>query len=321
MSGTALPRRRPSSLTVAIALSLAVHAVAAVMNFGSGRSRDPVIEPTRSVPLRLLAASRPAALPQAAPGAQSAEAAEPTAPGVKPAPQTVIKRDARAPHQAALNPHAHPLAHPHSHPHAAARTVESMPKRSDTAKPTATQTQEAIAVSDRAATPVPHGAEPRLASQPLEASPPERVPEVAAAAPIPASAVAPAEQASQASIESPATAPAPVMTAAVAPPARAGGNDDRIEPPHYNVAYLNNPKPDYPAAARRMRLQGAVIVRAMVEPSGRASDLKIQRSSGVELLDEAALRAVRDYRFVPAKRGSEVVTHWVDVPFTFRLTE
>lgn len=300
MSGTALPRRRPSSLTVAVAVSLAVHAMAAVITFGPGKSRDPIIEPMRAVPLRLFTTSKPDPTREPLVGAPSVE---PLVPSAKPAPQPVIKQDVQPPL------HAHP--HPHAHPHVVARGAASTPNRASAAKPAATRASEAVA------TPVPHGDEPRLPSQPLESGRPESASAVAAAPSIPATAVAPAEPAPQAQ---PAV-PAPVLTAAVASPARASGNDERIEPPHYNVAYLNNPKPDYPAAARRMRLQGEVIVRAMVEPSGRAGDLKIQRSSGVELLDEAALRAVRDYRFVPARRGAEAVTHWVDIPFAFRLSE
>jgi len=47
---------------------------------------------------------------------------------------------------------------------------------------------------------------------------------------------------------------------------------------------------------------------------GRAEELRIGKASGAAILDEATLGAVRDWRFVPARQGSEATTHWVDVP-------
>lgn len=76
---------------------------------------------------------------------------------------------------------------------------------------------------------------------------------------------------------------------------------------------------EYPAAAKRLRLQGTVVVRVQVSATGLPESLRIERSSGAELLDETALAAIRTWRFAPARRGSEPVAHWVDVPIRFRL--
>lgn len=92
-----------------------------------------------------------------------------------------------------------------------------------------------------------------------------------------------------------------------------------IEAPRFDAAYLNNPPPAYPAVARRMGQQGRVVVRVEVLPDGRSNRVELRHGSGHDLLDQAALEAVRKWRFVPARQGDVAVSAWVDVPITFRL--
>jgi protein TonB len=94
-----------------------------------------------------------------------------------------------------------------------------------------------------------------------------------------------------------------------------------VEPPRFGAAYLSNPPPVYPVLARRQRLQGTVVLRVLVDAGGRAEELRIDRTSGASILDEVALAAVRNWRFVPARRGNEAIAHWVDVPVRFRLQD
>ena len=63
-----------------------------------------------------------------------------------------------------------------------------------------------------------------------------------------------------------------------------------------------------------------MLVRAEVEDDGRCSRVQVKESSGFRQFDEAALSAVRDWRFVPARRGAQTVVAWVDVPIAFRIT-
>jgi protein TonB len=95
----------------------------------------------------------------------------------------------------------------------------------------------------------------------------------------------------------------------------------RTELPRFDVAYLDNPHPSYPVLARRMKLQGTVVLRVLVNSAGRAEELIVDQTSGASILDQAALGAVRDWRFVPARRGAHVIAHWVDVPVRFRLQD
>jgi protein TonB len=108
----------------------------------------------------------------------------------------------------------------------------------------------------------------------------------------------------------PATpAPAPVQPAAEAV----------LEPPRYNAAYLSNPPPAYPLAARRRGIEGTVLIRSKVSAAGECLRAELKKTSGSDLLDQAALEAVKKWRFVPARRGSQAVVAWVEVPITFKL--
>jgi protein TonB len=163
--------------------------------------------------------------------------------------------------------------------------------------------------------------EPRVV--PLQPPPPkvERQPkpvvEKAVSAPIPVPMVLPVEEyaVQQASVAvAPPSPPAPSPPAPPQPP-----SEPVIEPPRYNAAYLSNPPPAYPLAARRRGVEGTVLVRAKVAASGECQRAELKKSSGHDMLDNAALEAVKKWRFVPAKRGSQAVVAWVEVPITFKL--
>lgn len=88
----------------------------------------------------------------------------------------------------------------------------------------------------------------------------------------------------------------------------------------YKAAYLNNPKPPYPAQAYRMRVQGKVILLVEVLPSGQAGRVSLEVSSGNELLDKSALETVKKWHFSPAKKDGVVIPQIVKVPISFNLT-
>lgn len=113
---------------------------------------------------------------------------------------------------------------------------------------------------------------------------------------------------SQDKAPSPAPEPAP-QVASVAPPT----------PPSFSAAYLRNPAPRYPLAARRAGEQGTVTLKVLVASDGLPRRVEIEKTSGSARLDTAALDAVRQWRFVPAQRGSTSIESWVLVPVVFRL--
>ncbi len=90
-------------------------------------------------------------------------------------------------------------------------------------------------------------------------------------------------------------------------------------PSRFGAAYLNNPKPVYPASAKRMGMEGKVLLKVFVSREGGVLDIEISRSSGYEILDNAALEAVKNWRFIPARRGESPKDEWVQVPVAFVL--
>jgi periplasmic protein TonB len=85
-------------------------------------------------------------------------------------------------------------------------------------------------------------------------------------------------------------------------------------------AYGSNPKPPYPLAARRLGVEGVVMLEVLVRPDGSPAEVHIRTSSGSPLLDDSALETVRSrWRFIPARRGNAAVESRVTFPIRFRL--
>ena len=80
-----------------------------------------------------------------------------------------------------------------------------------------------------------------------------------------------------------------------------------------------NPKPLYPVRAVRKGLQGRVVLKVEVLPSGDAGTLKTAISSGHRVLDQAAIEAVRQWQFTPAKLAGISVLSYVQVPIQFKF--
>jgi protein TonB len=72
----------------------------------------------------------------------------------------------------------------------------------------------------------------------------------------------------------------------------------------------------YPALARREGIQGAVQVAFIIHTDGSLSSLKLRKSSGYEVLDQAALEAVR--KAAPFRKPPEEAKLVLPVTFTLR---
>jgi protein TonB len=62
-----------------------------------------------------------------------------------------------------------------------------------------------------------------------------------------------------------------------------------------------------------------VVLLVEVLADGRVGQVKIKRSAGYEILDRAALEAVKTWRFDPGRREGRAVTMSVEVPVRFVL--
>jgi protein TonB len=80
-----------------------------------------------------------------------------------------------------------------------------------------------------------------------------------------------------------------------------------------------NKAPAYPAEARRKRYEGTVMLFVEVNEDGSVGRASIEASSGYEILDRAALDAVKQWKFTPAQQDGRSVRSEGRVPIEFVL--
>jgi len=95
--------------------------------------------------------------------------------------------------------------------------------------------------------------------------------------------------------------------------------EENIVLPQFQADYLQNPPPVYPSLSQRLKEQGDVLLRVRVGVNGEPLEISLQQSCGYARLDQAAQKAVRQWRFEPAQSNGKPVTAWVVVPFEFSL--
>jgi protein TonB len=86
------------------------------------------------------------------------------------------------------------------------------------------------------------------------------------------------------------------------------------------IDYLERVEPRYPPAARRARAQGTVFLRVIIGTDGRPRDVRVERSSGHELLDAAACSAVQKWLFRPYRENGIARAASVIVPLKFEIS-
>lgn len=90
-----------------------------------------------------------------------------------------------------------------------------------------------------------------------------------------------------------------------------------LTPPRSDAAHLNNPKPVYPALSQKYKEQGRVVLDVYILADGSVGEIRLKTSSGYRRLDDAAMRAVRRWKYIPARRGNEPVALWYQQPLLF----
>jgi protein TonB len=103
------------------------------------------------------------------------------------------------------------------------------------------------------------------------------------------------------------------------PPPSSQPSGSAVIPEMSEVAYLVQPAPHYPPESRRIREQGLVILRVLIDESGHAKAVEIYRSSGHPRLDEAARAAVARAIFKPYVDGGIARSAAAIVPVEFSL--
>ena len=105
---------------------------------------------------------------------------------------------------------------------------------------------------------------------------------------------------------------APPVTQAHKDPIPVGGN---IRPPT-RVGYV---APIYPQLALAARKEGTVILQAVIDEAGNVREVKVLRS--VQLLDDAAIQAVANWKFTPTLLNGTAVPVVMTVTVAFALTK
>jgi protein TonB len=77
--------------------------------------------------------------------------------------------------------------------------------------------------------------------------------------------------------------------------------------------------PTYPALARASRVQGLVIIEAIIDSHGNVESARVLRS--IALLDQAALDAVHQWKFTPTLLNGVAVPIIMTVTVNFKLSE
>jgi len=87
-----------------------------------------------------------------------------------------------------------------------------------------------------------------------------------------------------------------------------------VKPP----VLLHRQDPEYPAPARAARLQGTVVLSAVIDAEGNAREMHVVKSLGLGL-DEKAVDAVINWRFRPATKADVPVAVESNIEVNFRL--
>jgi len=85
------------------------------------------------------------------------------------------------------------------------------------------------------------------------------------------------------------------------------------------VEYVRQPSPRYPPQSRKLREQGLVMLRVLIDEKGNACSIEIESSSGHARLDHAAREAVERAAFRPYVEDGEPRRAVVLIPIEFYL--
>jgi protein TonB len=93
----------------------------------------------------------------------------------------------------------------------------------------------------------------------------------------------------------------------------------RSAPKSARPLYKQNTSPPYPRKARRLGYEGIVMLKVLIDENGRVDHLTVLKSCGYDILDRAALSAVKKWLFEPGTEGGIKKKMWVKIPVRFDL--
>ena len=106
-------------------------------------------------------------------------------------------------------------------------------------------------------------------------------------------------------------------------PGTGGGTGGGVYRPGNGVTLprvLREVKPQYTSDAMRAKVQGTVLLECVVRPDGTVTDVQVVRSLDSTFgLDQEAIKAAKQWKFVPGTRLGEPVSVLVTIELTFTL--
>ena len=108
-----------------------------------------------------------------------------------------------------------------------------------------------------------------------------------------------------------------------ATPQQGSGTPGPVGPPPVlgssQITYIRQPKPVYPAFSKGAGETGKVMLRVLVDVNGRPKEVKLEKSSGSDRLDKAAIDAARNALLSPHKENGKPREAYVLMPIVFEL--
>lgn len=99
--------------------------------------------------------------------------------------------------------------------------------------------------------------------------------------------------------------------------ARQPSDSEAAQEPFHSAVVTRRVTPSYPDLARSARVSGRVTVRVQIDEGGNVSSASVVE--GPALLRDAAIRAARQWRYSPARRGNRAVKDAQLITFNFTL--
>lgn len=113
--------------------------------------------------------------------------------------------------------------------------------------------------------------------------------------------------------------PEPLASSPINEPEEQKPIEPRLIPPNADASDLNNPAPVYPRISRRLGEKGIVVLTLSVKADGSVGEVSVKTSSGYKRLDEAAIKAIKRWHFIPASQAGKPVAYRYEIDFEFGL--
>jgi len=102
-------------------------------------------------------------------------------------------------------------------------------------------------------------------------------------------------------------------------PTNAAVDSTRPAPTRTGGDVISRHEPEYPALAQERGVEGDAKIAFALTPEAQITDVRVVKVSGSRLFGEAAMRAIRKWRFTPVTISGKPVTQQMIVDFVFRL--